>query len=301
MNCFEWRNHSSDYIDGSLSALLKREADKHVEKCSECGSRFKHFQKIISALQEQNRHPLPVHLRKSPLALISNDETIKKSFWERTPWIIRTSAEGAGAAILILVVVLMVPRIRSMYERNQERRLDTFNIADQSSEEKTTAPQLVRGNLGQDSDSLPEDFAGEGDTEDASDDSDAGSSDSVISEGGIRVGNNEVWRFNFKTDSPHEIQPKIAKALNELNLTGQEKSIGGREVPGGIQFDIIVPKSAVPSLKTQLQKIAPQLPNLAQTDREKENTNSNFTWYKKRSQSALPAGKARVVIWLSQI
>src|SRR5687767_4010791 len=92
MNCFEWQNRSSDYLDGSLPESRKRDADDHVESCKDCSERYKHYRLIISSIASQPRTSLPSTLRKAPLsAIIPRVETSKLSFstWELIPWYFR--------------------------------------------------------------------------------------------------------------------------------------------------------------------------------------------------------------------
>ena len=36
MNCFDWQNKCSDYLDGTMIGAPKKEADQHIERCAEC-------------------------------------------------------------------------------------------------------------------------------------------------------------------------------------------------------------------------------------------------------------------------
>lgn len=113
----------------------------------------------------------------------------------------------------------------------------------------------------------------------------------------VHVGSSEIWRFILKSDSPHDIRPKIVKILTDLRIPQDTPGLGGVEAPGGIQFDLLVPQSAVNTIKRQLQAMAPKAPaELAQTP-----AGETFTWYKNKSKKPLPPQKIRVVIWLSQM
>lgn len=309
MNCFEWQNRASDYLDQSLSGTQLKDAQVHLASCESCVDRHKHYQEILTSIGSQRRVSLPEAVRKAPFSalLARPDAHSRKYRWERTPWFIRTSVEGLGVAFIILFVVAMVPRIRTWYEQSVERRLDAFDIAElehEASDPGKDAAPLVRGKLA-DSGALPADGeeAEEGDdfSEDVEPEDTRESERQAAANGkAVRVGNSEIWRFHLKTDSPRELRAKVVALLMEQNLPANTPGIGGIEAPGGIHFDLVVPQSMVANLKLQLQKIAgAPAPSLA--SRSDAPLKDPFTWYKNKSRRKIPAGKSRVVIWLSQL
>jgi hypothetical protein len=315
LNCFEWQSQSSDHLDGLLEGALKKAAEEHVDSCKDCGERYKHYRLILTSIANQPRSALPVPIRKSPMAgsflgmdalssLAALGESVtRKSRWERTPWFIRTSVEGVGIAFIILFVVAMVPRVRTVYEKSIEHRLDAFNLAEVAPEQDQPAAAAIplsRGKVMAVSAEEPakgEDFDGENE-------GGGNTLDDEETDGGkpIKVGKSEIWRFNLKTDSPHEIRTKVVETLTQLNISADTPGLGGKEAPGGIQFDLLVPQAAVPTIKHQLQNL---LSHAAKPQSESVNprvaSNEPFTWYKNKSKRPIPAGKARVVIWLSQM
>ena len=80
-------------------------------------------------------------------------------------------------------------------------------------------------------------YAGAGDADEA-DDADGDAEEVNAPE--IHVGKAEVWRFNMKTDSPHDMRPKIVKLLSDLKIPQNTVGFAGIEAPGGIQFDLLV-------------------------------------------------------------
>jgi hypothetical protein len=220
------------------------------------------------------------------------------------PWYLRTSVEGLGIAFTVLFVVAMVPRLRTLYERSVERRLEGFdgaiNLSELSAEERaakeaTQSLPLNRGVTSTERAETEDDFSGS-ESGDNGDDEESVDVDTA----GTHVGNSEIWRFILKTDSPPELRAKVVQALTELNVSPQTPGFAGIEAPGGIQFDLLLPQSVVLSLKQRLQRIAPPTaPRLANAT----TVGDSFTWYKNKNKSRtkIPAGKARVVIWLSQM
>lgn len=319
MNCFEWRNHASDYLDGALIGAMKSEADRHLDSCKECSERQKHFRIILSSVSSQPRTPLPIPIRKAPLSSGRPLFDIKRlGRWDRIPWYLRTTLEGVGIVAMILLGISAGPRIRSLYEKSLETNLQeltqSFHEWRDSNPEVTTpetAP-LLRGKaalagVGASSEEFAssEEGSSENAASDSKDDDDGELAGDTTVDGGngsmgdadVRVGSSEIWRFILKSDSPHDIRPKIVKILTDLQIPQDTPGLGGVEAPGGIQFDLLVPQAAVNGIKKQLQAIAPKAPaELAQTP-----AGETFTWYKNKSKKPLPPQKIRVVIWLSQM
>ncbi len=314
MQWFEWQSLSSDYLDGTLTPEAAKRAEAFLAGAGEERERQVRYRKIVAAIGAQPRVALPATLKQTPATfslpkLEPKTGPGRNTRWERMPWFIRTSIEGAGIALVILLVVGLVPRLRTLYERSIEKRLDSFSLADfitggNSTEEaiaeaakvplargKTTvasADAEVAGGI--------DDYGGE-ESSDSEEDETPSSS--------IHVGNAEVWRFNLKTDSPHDVRARVVHMLNELHVPPNTPGLGGIEAPGGIQFDLIVSQSLVGTIRDQLKKVAGASIRLAASRPGSNINDSNaqdaFTWYKVRSRKAIPAGKSRVVIWLSQI
>lgn len=320
MNCFEWRNRSSDYIDGMMNATAKRESEEHLESCEDCRATNEHYRTLIQAISQQPRTSLPVPLRKAPLSspLPRPGGLSRKSRWESTPWLIKTGVEGLGLAALVLLVVVAAPRLRTLYEKSMEKRIENVDPSELGAEydlnkmASSTVP-LTRGKLaptvGATDPNAHEDFNSE--SNESADDAEA--SGSILEDGDIRVGSSEIWRFNLRTESPREFRAKIVQSLMDLKIPSNTAGLGGVEAPGGIQFDLIISQGQVPALKRTLQKLASQS-NAARAQAVSSTSDSAtsggtgrtvgtepFTWYKNKSKRPIPSGKARVVIWLSQI
>ena len=306
MNCFDWQNRVSDYLDGSLMPAIKSEADEHLEHCKACNDRFKHYRMIVSSLASQPRSALPVPIRKSPLAMPLprlDVGRLSRSRWEQIPWYLRTSIESVAIIMTILLGISAGPKIRSFYESRIERSLDEFNKSFDEVEKPDVGPAaaipLARAKA-----TSASDTANSADTD--TDDFAGGDSDGPVNTGAketssatdkIHVGGQEIWRFILKTDSPHDVRPRVVKLLLDLKIPADTPGLGGIEAPGGIQFDLLVPEKVVLNIKRQLQAMAPKPPvELLQTP-----AGETFTWYKNSSKKRLPPYKTRVVIWLSQM
>ena len=111
----------------------------------------------------------------------------------------------------------------------------------------------------------------------------------------LKVGNSEIWRFYIKTDSLTELRPHITTTLSKLELETAQDLLTGKEAPGGIQYNLLVPKNAVLKIKSQIEKASDYRSN------DGSQLTHNFTWYKNKSRKTIPKGHSRVIIWLSQI
>jgi hypothetical protein len=305
--CFRWQTRASDILDGSLPSAEKTTAEDHIRDCKSCGERHQHYRLLLSSVSNQPRSMLPVPIRKSPLAatLPRLDMTaVGRSRWESLPWYVRTTAEATGIISLILLAIVAAPKVRNLYDRAMERRLtefaELFRRGDLGADEiaQNAIPISSRGKVAGASGA---DFETEGEEEGEGEEivEDPKEAVSFETETGekIRVGNSEIWRFSLKTDSPSELRPKIVETITSLRVSQETPGLGGIEAPGGIQFDLIVPKGVIPALRSKLQKLAPKAPpELASSP-----AGTTFTWYKNRSKRPIPSGKTRIVIWISQM
>lgn len=302
MNCFDWENRVSDYLDGSLTSPLKLAADEHVESCASCSMRYNHYRLILSSVSNQPRNPLPLIIRKAPLSSAGVPASRNKrprlrdslKFWSTIPWYLRTPIISGGIVLLISLAFSAGPRLLALYDGRVERSLTEYGneMMPGDGTGAASAARLARGNL-------TATAAAPGGTVEEADDfsSSEGGGDAEDDTPALKTGASQTWRFNLKTDSPHEVRAKIVEILTRLKVPATTPGIGGIEAPGGIQFDLMVPQAIIQDLKQALEKIAPEPPKeLADSP-----FGETFTWYKKKSAKPLPAGQTHVVIWLAQI
>jgi hypothetical protein len=290
MTCFQWQSRVSDYLDGTLSDPLQKDAEEHQKKCKVCGERLDHYRAILKTLAGQPRIPLPPVLKKSAKkSRLPKLEILWMNLgrWEKLPWYIRTVIEGFGIVLVVLVGISSAPKIRALYEKSVEHSLsdykDNINLGHSTPEGESVPPLEVAANATQEGR--------------ASDDEIAGEADSAPSANG-HFGHSQLWRFTLKTVSPDELRPLVVKALTELKIPPTTPGLGGIQVPGGIEFDLIVPETVVSELKGILHKLVAK-PGEIQSETEPEKS-ENFSWYRVHSKQKLPDGKSKVVIWLSQ-
>lgn len=304
LDCFKWHSHCSDYLDGTLPDSLKREADEHLVACRDCGERYKHFRLILSSIAGQPRAMMPAAIRKAPLSSAwaragAARELTRWRFWTRlprweyVPWYLRTVIEGTGIVLIILVGITSAPKIRTLYEKSVDRNLTDFR---EGTSLEDTAEAVVPPLL-----TLPvklTELDPKADPAGAAKSEDEISGEDDAEEESPKAGRSQLWRFTLKTVSPDELRPLVIKTLTELGIPSETTGLGGMQVPGGIEFDLILPDASVPNIKHSLSKLTPRLSE--QSNSAAAPGPDNFSWYKVKSKRKLPAGSSQVVIWLSQ-
>ncbi len=239
-----------------------------------------HRKEMLELIGDQSLSIRSDDLKFNPLKSKWRTPTLKqdwKKIWNELPAPIRLLAESGLIVVGMLVLIQLTPRLRLLYEQHIDRRLQ--GLIESESQLAANLP-LSRGRSETADPALHDsEYSEEAELESDHDQ--------------IKVGRSEIWRFNVKTDSPAIMRGKIIQAFQMLGLPQETPGMGGIEAPGGIQFDILVPQSAVPGIKQELEKLIPDLPA--------QGYNELFTWYKNRSKKPIPSGYSRVVIWLSQI
>jgi len=302
MNCFQIRNLTSDILDGAIPADRRTVIEAHLQECELCNEEFKHFRIILSSIASSPRITPKLEMKNTEPSLNLSDVRKKpvqrlRRYWRTLPWYIRTTLEGTGIVFLVLLSISAGPKLRTFYERQIERNVTEFNdgfagVGDDSAT-NSELPSLAKGKLGApDSSGLEEDGELAGDEYEI----EAAPQEQEAPQD-VTVGSSEIWRFILKTDSPKEIRNRIVQVLSELKIPRDTPGLGGIEAPGGIQFDLLVPINTISGIKRQLQKISIKAPDGV----AKTGNLETFAWYRNKSRKALPPGRTRIVIWLSQI
>ena len=292
INCFEWQNHSSEFLDGTLPEKQQQKAEKHLETCKECRQRSKHYQLLLTSIRQQKKATLPPHLEQPAFRLpLSRTEwtRLHLSRWEVLPWHLRTLIEGVGIVFVILFGISSAPKIRAWYQKSMENNVnhpESIALTDSFSEGVDSSVPPLAENPARNSQTLSatEELNGEDDTD----------------ENDIRVGRAQLWRFTLKTVSPDELRPQVIQGLKELGIPSNTPGLGGMQVPGGIEFDLILPQSFVSGIKHTLEKLITDDPNASGQKSNPPEEAENFSWYKVKSKRKIPEDQSQVVIWLPQ-
>src|SRR4051812_16208207 len=105
ISCFDWQCRSSDYLDGRLPQVEKRQMDHHTESCKDCNRRFNHYQTIVGQIAALPQSQMPESIQKvDSLALAARTRMLDRGLfrWDRLPWYFRTSLEGMGIILFVV-------------------------------------------------------------------------------------------------------------------------------------------------------------------------------------------------------
>lgn len=203
------------------------------------------------------------------------------------PGFLRTTLETLLFSSMFLALLSGAPHMRQVFSKGIQLSAARMNTLFSGDEEEVISAHgfvpLKRGNEGEKSEN-------EFESEASSDKSDHGAG-SIL-----KVGKSQIWRFNLRSESPSRLRVKVIKTLIDLGVPSDAKGLGGVEAPGGIQMDLLVDSSQVQAIKQTLEKLAPPEDPVAST----YSLRQSFAWFKNHSKKELPAGKSRVIIWLSQ-
>ena len=281
-----------------LQSLRRLKEEIYGESLSATGSDSALLQKLIEA----PKATVPKEVIENPhskawIKASSPDRKASKlSQWRRTPWYIRTSIEGLSVALMVFATIIAIPKLRSLYDRMTDRRLESYNLAELAPAENLGTqpagpnhPAQVQQDLGDAS----------VDTDEEESKPDSKEDTEIVSKGPVKIQEGEIWRFYIKTESPREMRSKIVALLQNLDLTTNTSDVRGKEAPGGIMFDLLLTKDGVLKFRTEIDKIAQEI--LKETGSANLALNQIYTWYRSRSKKPIPSGRTRIIIWLSQI
>jgi hypothetical protein len=112
MNCRRNQELLSDYLEGTLSPLLKREVEDHLRACDECGGLAESMKEVISLLAGFEEVAPPANLeslilaRTRPGLLAAREARIameeEPSFW-------RSFGSGLAAAAVLATILIFRP------------------------------------------------------------------------------------------------------------------------------------------------------------------------------------------------
>jgi hypothetical protein len=112
------------------------------------------------------------------------------------------------------------------------------------------------------------------------------------------VNEGETWRFSFTGSSTHEIESGILEALKPLSIETKPLT-----VPGGIQFDFMLPISQLIPLKGRLETLVFSLQSKTGPGKAASGGGVNLSWYKKKNMGTrrIPDAHVQVIIWISTL
>ena len=229
--------------------------------------------------------------------------------FQRLPLSIRFTLESGVVLLSLTTLLWIIPEVRNRYENSIQKRINDYLIESSLVDAPPPSPQIQDHNLPHSSSepslvSGPVNQAHISPTEAEEDNLIVDKSSSVnMSEVNSRkqpkVVAGETWRFSFTGTGPAttDIESAISAEIQRLNVATAKPTL----VPGGIQFDFLIPVDQVIALKMSLERKTYEI----QQKYSPTNAGSiaNFSWYKKRNMGTriIPGAHVQVIIWISTL
>jgi hypothetical protein len=315
-NCFYFRKKATSFWDGKCSPAEHNAIEAHLVSCPSCNETFRRTQTLQKTLRELPRQFLPAERRGHRIG----EEKLLPDFRTKTvrladiPWFFRTGIESLVITLLVLMGVALIPRFQRLYEASVNQRLDTLiasnaednpldDIKSSATRDAENLKNEVQDHFGEEGsihsgEELPP-LAAEGDS-----DLDASEAESppAPAQG---AGPSEVWRFSLRTPSPKDVRIRVVNRLKEMGATAETvPGMAGVEAPGGIQFNLVVDREWLSDIRKFLNSLSNSQDEDGRNQARTQNplsTTEPLRWYRSSSKTSLPAGKTRIIIWLSQI
>jgi hypothetical protein len=212
--------------------------------------------------------------------------------------------ESFLVSALIAGVLLAGPKLRTIYEKNIQKRLQSFDMEELAADPGRPIPFQVPvpGGGGATSTCDPADVTCKPVQDESNVTDDAEGTEAVAAESesnteeqapeaGLKVGASEIWRFSLRGENLREVRSRVVRLL-----ASKSPDAAGLEAPGGVQFNLLVPQDQVLTIMKGLRLLAEESAASSQVSRE-----NAFTWFRNASKTPIPAGQTRVIIWISQL
>lgn len=248
-----------------------------TEKRSSIFSKFDSSEELITAKQ------LLMEIKESKMSEVES-ETLPKKNARKTPWYIKTGLEGGFIGILIISGIALIPNILLLYEKNLDRKLETFEYLQVQSNSTNIEP-AIEDKAVETIDKQPVETI----------ENEVASTSPTFKK--FKILPHQFIRFVIASSSTEDMRKIVGSILESLSPIENETPLDGLEVPGGIQFKVLLSAQATESFKEQLEKILTE-DTLSPVNRN--NNNPPINWYINPSRRRLPKGAVEVVIFITQ-
>ncbi len=272
-----------------LSLALRIAAESILFRRTQLLEKFKEDGLTLSELK------LPIRVPEAPQAGESFQTTDKISMvrrFQRLPMAARFLIETGLVLLGLLALLWIIPEIRNRYETSIQKRINDYliesSLVDSPAPNGTSKTPVINP---------------EAQTPAATDDEEENtaqksSSEEVSSRKQPKVNEGETWRFSFTGSDTPDIETSVNSALQKLNVDDKKPTT----VPGGIQYDFILPVGNVLSLKSMLEQSVAEIQQRGGSKGSISNL-ANFSWYKKQRMNTrkVPPGNVQIIIWISTL
>ena len=209
-------------------------------------------------------------------------------WFQRLPIALRFTLESGFVLLCLLSLLWVIPEIRNRYEASIQKRINDYLIESSLVDSPPPAGSNVQAPI------PAQDLSAENDDENVVTKS---SSDAVTSRKQPKVNEGETWRFSFTGTASSDIENAAIQAIQKLNV----ENIKPTTVPGGMQFDFILPVDQVIPLKTALEQKTYEIQE--KNSSSAAGSSANFSWYKKKNMGTrkIPASHVQIIIWISTL
>jgi hypothetical protein len=227
------------------------------------------------------------------IQLTSTPQRINRSLYQSfqsLPFAVRFAIETVSVLFTLVLLMWIIPEIRNTYENSVQKRINDYliesSLVDSPPPEGTTKAPKV----------LP--TPNEADNEKEAESALAASAPSA-SKKQPKVNEGETWRFSFTGSMTNDIETEILTILKKAGLE-EHKPL---TIPGGIQFDFILPIQGLIPLKTSLEEMTSELQHKSPSNAQSMMSSANMSWYKRKMINGrkIPSGNVQVMIWISTL
>ena len=252
-------------------------------------------EQILRYLASENvpmKNPKELSLRDlvdSSLSILPIQRSLFQRF-QALPFAIRFSLETAFVLSTLVLLMWIIPEIRNTYENSVQKRINDYLI--ESSLIDSPAPA---GTSKSPKAVTPAPEA----KEEESDASEIEASN--VTRKQPKVNEGETWRFSFTGSQTPEIESGVQEALKKLGVESNKPLT----VPGGIQFDFLVPTHLLIPIKEAFESMTIELQKKTGSSKQGGigNSSANLSWYKKRNMGTrkIPSAHVQVIVWISTL
>jgi hypothetical protein len=292
--CFQFQNKILDHLENTLPEKDKISLKKHIQECKNCHYDHLKFKEIIDCIQKIDVET-PSYCKSLFFLSPWNKENILNFqfskpwiHWNQLPLLSRLFFEFITTVGCIFLGISSFHKINSFY-------IESFNAYSHHLQEETLKESLQS--------EMPLTLTTQMATKKPTNEMSLISKEILSSEKRREATNSELWRFTLKTVSPEELRPFIVGALKNVGVASNTPGIQGTEVPGGIEFDLILSPTLIAPIKKALPQVLKKFTdkNLSLSSSTRfYYSNNNFSWYRVKSKEKLPEGRSQVIIWVSQ-
>lgn len=120
MNCNEFKNMISPYIDNQLNEIEKKDFELHLLECDKCKKIYEENLKIVSLMRNKKESPLPKDYKTSLRYKLEEEKKDKKRMNFNYKWI--------SVAAMILFVMISIPLFGKILYNNNNMIMEDAKV-----------------------------------------------------------------------------------------------------------------------------------------------------------------------------